>query len=221
MSAYAALNGTLRIISGTISIPYYGIWVAEVVLALTAEIPAMVTLGVGNLSLKGAVYRSASYAGARSALIVGGAGGWNDDVGPASYQNDSGILLSLILGDVAKAVGETVQVATDTSVGTAFVRRRGPAVNVMRQLAGDTWWMREDGTTIVGPHPTTTITSPFTLESFSGAKGSYSIASESPGDWMPGAIFQAPTMGDPRTVSYVQHTLENDGTVRTEVLATS
>lgn len=219
MSAYASL-GAARIISGHVTILRYGIWTADVLLDLTTEIAAQTTLTIGDLVLTAHVYRMATFAGSRSALALGGFGGWLRELPPRAYRSASGVLLSIVLGDAAREVGESIVVANDVSLGTQFTRERMQAGKLLRQLAGPDWWVANDGVTHVGPRPSGAISSPFTAISYSASKGRVEIATENLADWMPGRSFTAPTMPTARTIQSVIHTLTNEGTTRTEVLVT-
>jgi hypothetical protein len=215
---WASLGGE-RIISGNVQIPSYGIWTADLVLDNTVAIPTQTTLVVADLTLVANVYRMASFSGSRSALVVGGYGGWRKELVPKSYQQPGGISLSLVLGDAASEVGEKITVATDVRLREKFVREGEQAGRLLRQLAGSIWWMASDGMTHVGPRPTGAITQPFQAIDYSGSKGRIHVSAETLSEWLPGRSFTSPTITTARVISSVYHTLENDGKARTEVLA--
>ena len=75
MSAHLELDG-MRVVSGTLTMPLYGTWSADLALATAAPIAEHATVKLGNLLLSGTVIRQMSSAGSRTARIVGGAGGW-------------------------------------------------------------------------------------------------------------------------------------------------
>lgn len=207
-----------RVITADVFVPYSGIWVADVTLALSSPLAHDVVLQLEGLSLIGHVARAASFAGARSARIQGGRGGWGKSVPARSYRSSSGVSLSHVLQDAAIEVGEAVELAVDRTIGTAFVREAGPASNVLRQLVGDGWWMAPDGVTHVGPRATGPITSPFTVISWSGGKGRFDIATETLEDWVPGRTFVSPTVTTPQTIRSVCHRVDNEGVGRVEVM---
>ncbi len=218
MSAYASVNGD-RIARGSVTLPLYGAWCADVVLANTGALDGLVTVQLGDLTLHGTAIRQANFAGALGVRIVGGAGGWRQRVAQKSYQSTSGIRRSLILGDVAREVGETVKVSNDISVGSAYVREAAPAERVLRQLVGRNWWIDDDGSTLVGAtRDASPIKSEFTVIDRQGGKGRLPIATETLDDWTPGRTFSAPTVPDALTISSVTHTITNDGTLRLDVL---
>lgn len=216
---FAALNGR-RVISGSITFPYYGTWVADVVLSVSDTIPTLSTLTLEDLTLSCAVYRQFSFAGSRSARLVGGFGGWKKPVPAQAYQNSSGLKASLLLGDAAAIVGEKVNVVTDQTVGTLFVREAAPAARLLRQIGGSLWWIDANGVTQVGPRSGSAIVSSFTAVQWSGAKGRFEIATEKLSDWMPAQTFTSPTVTTPQTVGSTTMTIDNDGQLRLTVLTT-
>jgi hypothetical protein len=227
MTLSIALNGT-QIASGSIGVPEYGVWSADVSLTVATQIPSspggcMVT--VGNLTLVGTAFRAASFAGAKSARIVGGFGGWRNPIAPRAYRNGGGVLLSMVLGDVAAEVGEQIQVASDGPLGTLFTREGSTAANpvpasrVLRQLGGPLWWVDPAGMTHVGPRPSAAVSSAFQAISYSGARGSFEIATEDPASWLPGATFSSDTITTTQTVSLLMIEASNDGVVRIRVLS--
>ncbi len=214
--SYASLNGE-RVISGQIILPYYGIWTADVVLAVSIKPADPMILTIGNLTLTGSHYRSLAFGGSRGFRIIGGAGGWRKQVKARYYKSPVGVLRSTILNDAASEVGEHVSLAEDASVGDAFVRQSGHASLLLEQVAQPLWWMRPDGVTYVGPRTARTIASAFQTTATRGASGSVEVATEDVAAWMPGAKFTPPSVGQELTISTVVHSMQ-DGVVRTEVL---
>jgi hypothetical protein len=215
---YAAYAG-VRVVSGTLSIPYWGAPSADVVLATADDVPASGVLKVGNLSLACSLVRpSAAFAGQRSLRLVGGAGGWRQSVPPRAYASPGGVPLSMVLGDVAVEVGERVVVASDGMVGAYYMREAGPASRVLRQLAGMQWWVDMGGVTRVGPRTTSTIATRFDAEKYAAGVGLFSVATEDLASWQPGASFSS-TLIAPTTVSSVSIRMAADGKHRLDVLA--
>lgn len=201
-----------------IAIPYYGTWAADVALASQDTISSACTLVIGDMTLRGTAYRMASFSGSRTVRIVGGYGGWRKDVPSQSYQNPSGVFLSMVLGDAAKIVGEQLSLSSDVNLGQFYVREAAPAQRLLRQLAGPLWYVDTAGVTKVGARTTGTITSPFQVISWSGSQGKFTIATENYSDWMPGKTFTSTTVTSQQTVSMATFTLENDGKLRLDVL---
>lgn len=220
-TAYATF-GSLRIVSGSINLPMYGAWVADLVFALTDNVPSTPTpLVLGNLTLTGTVIRTANFAGARSARIVAGAAGWRNNVTARAYQNPGGISLSTVLGDAAAEVGEQVNVvaASNGSIGTDFIRRAAPASRLLRYLAGPVWYIDNAGVTQVAPaRSSTAITSDFQVTEWSGGKGLFQIAAEDVASWQPGNTFTSPVTVATQTISTTRLDIDNDGTFRLHVL---
>lgn len=217
--SFAELNGN-RIISGTVTIPYYGLWTADVALAAAGPLPLLCTLTIGNLTLQGAVYRSASFTQSRSARLVGGFGGWRKNVPAQAYYNPRGINMSLPLRDAAALVGERVQVANDPIVGTSFVREAAPAERLLRLMAGPEWYVDVNGVTQVGTlRATGRITTPFSPIDWSGGKGRFEIATETYADWLPGRSFTSSNISVAQFVGMTTFQMGNDGVVRLFVLS--
>src|SRR5258708_6814050 len=120
--------------------PFYGTWSADVLLATSETIPTKVTLQVGSLSLSGTVVRTASFAGSRSARIVGGGGGWRKTIPSKGYSHPGGLQLSTVLNDAARESGETISISSDVTLGTSWTRSRAKAEQQLHLLTGGRWW---------------------------------------------------------------------------------
>lgn len=210
---YWASIGDRRIASGAIAIPLYGAWTADVVMATDVLLPTQVTLIAGNLSLVGTVYRQAAFAGRTEARLVGGGGGWGQEVSARGYNSSGGVLKSTILSDAATDVGESAAIDDDGVAGNQYVRYADKASSVLSAIAGTTWWIDEQGVTRVSERPTATISSPFTLVNFDARTSVASIATEDPASWVPGASFTASTLPT-QTIASVRHVFADDGTAR-------
>lgn len=216
MADWGTVSGS-TIVSGSIGIPLLGAWVADVVLRQSVTLPTRISLTIGNLTMAGAVYRQSAFAGLLEARLVGGAGGWSQNVEARAYYNPGGVLLSTVLGDAGIEVGETVIVQADSVIGNLFVRFAQKAKRVLR-FGGPSWYVDTSGNTQVGPRPSPQITSAFTTEAFHGGSGHLSIATEDPGSWMPGAVFSSPTVPVAQTIGSVRHSLDGNGKARMEIM---
>ena len=211
--------GGQRIQSGAITLPYYGMVAADILLASTATVPPQTTLVVGNLTLQVAVIRQAGFAGARSFRVVGGYGGWRKIVPPRFYSSPASLPLTTVLSDVAVEVGEKVSVPATRLLGTQFARSAGKASRVLEQLCPD-WWVAPDGVTHVGARPSGSIGTPATVISYSGGKGQFQVATEDMSSWLPGRVFTSATVTTPTTIGTTSIQMGNDGKVRMEILST-
>ncbi len=237
MADWSSLNGQ-RVVSANISIPYYGAWVADVVLSVSTAIPTgLVTLVFADVTLIGTVYRQFSFTGARSARIVGGYAGWQKTVGPRAYQSAGGVNVSTVLGDLAIDCGEQFgAVSTNAirgqTIAAAFVRESAPALRTLKQIGGPIWWIDSTGATQIVdraglPYSGSTtdsahlgaIASQFNALEYSGGKGKFSIAAEQLSDWMPGRTFTSSTVTVSQTISHVTHVFDGEGKARTSVLS--
>jgi hypothetical protein len=84
-------------------------------------------------------------------------------------------------------------------------------------VAGTQWWIDTAGVTHVGPRLGGSVTSDFTVESFHGAPGTLSIATEDPAAWTPGTTFSSPTVAQ-QTIASVRHVFTEGGKSRLEVM---
>lgn len=216
---YANANG-IRVLGGSVLIPYYGAPEAEIRLATADTLTNPVTLTLGNLTLRCAVYRQKAFAGTTTARLVGGAGGWGQTVPAQAYANPAGVKFSLVLRDVAALVGESVTIDTDRTVGLFYVREAAPAQRVLRQLAGELWWIDPRGVTRVGARPATSIESDAVVAMYRGGDGWLEVGTSDPVSWLPGTTYSGPTVPAPITVASTRFGFDNDGKLRLEVLTT-
>lgn len=223
MSLYASLNDQ-QIVSGSITIPYYGAWAGDVTISQSsASIPSTgggCTLVFGNLTLVGTAFRTATFAGSKSIRLVGGYAGWRTSVMSKAYANNAGVRLSMVLKDVASEIGESLSLAADTTIGPFYIREAAPAQRVLRQLAGPIWWIDPTGVTQVGPRSTLNITTPFQVINWSGAYGSFDVATEDNVSWLPGNTFSSSTVPETQTISMTTLEVTNEGKLRMKILST-
>lgn len=214
--SYASANGS-RIVSGSVMVPNYGAWVADLKFADASPLTGPIALTIGDLTLKGAIVRTDTFAGLREARLVGGAGGWRQQIPVQAYQNPSGVPLATVLGDAAMAVGETLSLGANPNVGTAWTREAAPAERQLRQLTS-LWWIDPAGVTQVRDRPASPITSAFTVIHYDPAKGQFEIATETLADWMPGRTFSSPLVPAVQTISMTRYEFEDDGVMRLHIL---
>lgn len=219
MADFAALSG-VRIFAGSLTIPLYGLWSADLSISGDEGVPDDGPLTIGNLSMQCHVYRQALFAGSRRCRVVGGYGGWRNTVTARQYVLNSGVKLSLVLNDAASEVGEQVNVPNDQTIGPGFVRENGPASRVLRQLAGANWYCDNDGVTQIAAWPSTRIPPPFDVINQDGGQGMIEIATEDYAAWMPGRTFVATNLDGVFTSGGVTYNFAEDGTFRLHVLTT-
>lgn len=216
MSYFCQLNGT-PCQRAYINFPFAGFWHADVKLVNTVDVTGPQTLIFGGLTLTCAVYRAINFAGARGIRLIGGNGAWRNQIPPLYYQNPGGVLASLVLSDAATACGELAPaVAPDFVVGTSYTRSAVRASTTLNDVLGNTWWLSNGGQVQNATRPSPAIVSEFIPTQVRGAAGLYTIATEVPEDWVPGATFVGPTVSG--TISRVMFQVEGIA-VRTEVLA--
>lgn len=140
-----------------VSVPWSGVWTAEVELHDEREFSGQVDLVLGETTMRGTVdpARSGTFAGRTRVFLVAGAGSWGKAVASRAYHNDAGVKLSAVVVDAAKEAGETAVVSSsaDRSLGVDWVREAGPASRVLEAL-GVPWHVGVDGVTRIGERST-------------------------------------------------------------------
>ncbi len=209
--SFAELDG-VRVTELCLTLPLYGRWTADLVLDTTAaQTSGRVLLSLGELELNGIVARAGDLLGVGQLRLMGGkgsGGGWGKRLPAKPYQSPGGLRLQGVLVDAARGCGEEVELQEDRTIGFHYIRREGPASQVLK-LASPGWWVRPDGVTEVGTPPSPTITSDFDVfpESDLG-RGRILIATDKPEDWAPGCKFATASLSSRvYTVSAVVHRL--------------
>lgn len=220
------LLNNARVTSVTVKTPFYGAWSADVTMAAADEIvdtqkrpTTAVTLVIGDLTLRGTIVRQAVYGGARSIWIVAGAGGWRNVIAAKGYAQSSGIKLSTVLNDAARAAGESIVIGTDRTIGTSYAREKAAAERVLALETAGAWWIDTSGVTQLAARTSTLVVAPFTVVKHLGGAGQFEIATDTPSQWQPGRTFTAPQTPGTHTISSVTLDASNDGKVRLFVLA--
>lgn len=221
MTQYAELNG-IRVVSGSITVPYYGAWAADLLLATPDPVPIApmgCRIALGPLALVGTVYRTAPFAASRNVRLVGGAGGWRKTLPKRAYFASGGVSLGLVLGDAAKDAGETLDISNDGPIGDHMTRPSGPGARLLRDLVS-LWWIdpATGVTRVAGSRPTAAITTDFQVISWDAGRGEFSIATEALQDWLPGNTFTSPNVATVQTIASSTFRIEASGTLRVDVL---
>jgi hypothetical protein len=221
---FASLGG-VPVIRARLVVPYSGIWHADVTLdrVLPAPLVGPQILSIGGSTWNCSVVRTIDFAGIREARLVGGLGGWRRPIPaaviPTPLTSPAGVPLSAVLAVAASLAGElpvsTVGFLGSPVLGPAYAFQAGPMSLVLQDVLGDAWWMDPTGKIQTAPRLPTPILSPWTAMAVDGAGGRYEIATESPGDWQPGATFVGPVASG--TVSRVAYALTGDS-LRVEVM---
>lgn len=214
---FATLSG-VRVSSGQLTIPKYGMWTGDLSLPGDDPVPDDGPFIIGNLSLQCHIYRQATFAGSIRCRVVAGAGGWREVIPSRQYVLESGVQMSLVLNDAAREVGETVNIPTDRTIGSGWVRKEGKASDTLRLLAGSDWYIDDEGVTQLAAWPTAAISSQFDVIDQDGATGMVTIATEDYASWMPGCTFEAPTLGGTFTNGGIMYTFDDEGIARMRVL---
>lgn len=211
----ATLNGH-RVTSGRINIPKWGFWHAEVSLDGEHTLTGRVTLKIADATFEGAVLSGGPTKGRSTYRIVAGAGGWRQRIAAKSYANDANDKVSTILGDAARAVGETLaDIASTVRVGANFQRPEGPASTVLQMVAPQGWYVDEAGVTKLGARAAGALVGNVTrITPVDLGRGKVVLAAESIATILPGLVVDGLTAVD------VQHDISAEGGLRSTVFGT-
>jgi hypothetical protein len=219
---FASLSG-IPVVRARLDVPYSGIWHADVTLDRAIVVPqGPQVLFLANSTWSCAVVRAAAFAGEVRVRLVGGTGGWRTIMPaaalPPPFTSPIGVPVALVLSTASSLAAELpVNLAAyigppllgGPPLGGSYVYQAGPMSQVLQDVLVDDWWMDPTGTIQTAPlRPPTPILSPWTATAYDGAAGILEIATDAPGDWMPGAAFaNAIVQG---SVSRVSHVLSAD-----------
>lgn len=206
----ASLNDHL-VTSARVSIPAWGAWYAEVSIDGEKLLSGSVTLKLADLTLKGTVLSGGPSKGRSHYRIVAGAGGWGKTIEKKSYANDAQVKVATVIGDAAKAAGETLGTVPNDRVGPAFVRPSGPAVWVLEQVSSRQWYVDEAGVTQIGQRVAGKLPASVTHGPVDLARGTVTLASESIATILPGLVVDGLTAVD------VLHEVSAEGGLRSTV----
>lgn len=143
------------VVAGTITLPRFGRWVADLELASAPPAPgSLVTLSAPGLALTGHVARVGAFTGTSRVRAVAGAGGLPRPLRAAAFRS---MPVSLLLADVLDQVGERASstIAEDVAGRTllAWVRpamSAGAALSTLAEILGVLWRILADGTVWLG-----------------------------------------------------------------------
>jgi len=214
--AFATLN-TIPIVTGRLTVPWSGVWHADLLLATPTETPGPQALLLGTSTWLCAVVRSITYAGQRRVRLVGGANGWRTRVPAKQYGQGTIQTLAVVL-DAAMAAKELPPVLGPDAplvVGSAYARADGAASRVLWDIFGSNWYLDPSGVVQATARRSVPVVRSFEVMGVDGSSGIYEIATEFPGEWMPGSTFSHPVASG--TVSRVQHVIRQS-MLRAEVM---
>lgn len=214
---FADLGGT-RCVEARVVVPRQGAPHADITIEKEIAIASSgLSLRLSGLVLTCAPWRTpVAFQGKMRVRLIGGHGGWRKVIASASYRSPAGVKLSLVLGEAAKACGESIIVGTDRTLGDHYIRPEDAAQRILNRAAPE-WHIGLDGVTRTDARASSPILSTFSLLGFDGVAGRALIATEVPADWIPGRTFRSPLIGGELVVDSVIHTMSK-GALRTEVL---
>lgn len=183
----ATLNGT-TVVRGSLMLPGHGVPWASVELDQEVELSGAVTLALGDLSQAATVVSGGPFRGGSQYWIAGGAGGWGREIPEKDYVNDAGVQRQTVLRDAAREVGETIGAIPIASIGTKWVRERGPASATLDRLFPEVWHVDAAGVTQLSRRARTEPTLDVTISSHDKARGIIKLAADSISKIVPGAV---------------------------------
>ena len=188
-----------RVSDGRLFMPARGLWSANVHLDTPKALAAgsSVVLTLGDLSLTGFVVEGGPYAQTARYLVAAGAGGWRKQVPARAYRVDAGAKLSVVLRDLAQAVGETWLSGygpgfVERSLDYCLARARETAAAVLHRLIGRAWYIADDGKTVMGDRTTSSRATAEVLNADLSV-GAVRLATDTPSKVRPGQTVQVGT----------------------------
>jgi hypothetical protein len=178
-----------------LDIPQRGTWLARARLT-DADGPSegdLVTLSIGPLTLVGTVLASGQHGGVATARVVGGYGGWRHAPTGLSFQNDGNLSKRDVAQALAASVGEQVESDGGTiGINWSFDPLASAGANL--DTIGS-WYVREDGVTVLGERPELGEFSTVVNE-FEGLAGRVSCQIEEyqADKFLPGALISAASL---------------------------
>lgn len=211
----STLNGQ-RATSARVQIPAWGCWYADVTLDGDHTLSGAATLKIADLTLTGTILTGGPVKGRSTYKIVAGAGGWGESIAAEKYADDAGVKLSKVVGDAARAAGETVgTLSSTTRIGPHWTRPADAAAWTLNRLAPKGWYVDEAGVTQIGARAASTLPSNVTrVQQVDLARGVAVLASESIAGILPGVVVDGLTAVD------VQHEIDAKGLLRSTVWGT-
>jgi hypothetical protein len=150
-----ATLGGVPVSAARVQVGAWGTYWIDADLTEPAELSGQTTFECGGVTMACHVISGGAADGHAAYHVVGGKGGWGKILPPKPYLNDGGVSASLVLGDAASEVGESIEGAPTTRLGPHFARARGTASSVLNLIAPQAWRVDFDGVTRFGVRPTT------------------------------------------------------------------
>ncbi len=191
--------------AATLSVPGVGLWYAAVDVADAAALSGSITLRVLDTVWQGFIIAGGPVDGRARYRIIAGAGGWGRELPPRAYQNDAGLPISRLLGDVASEAGEALLSPPTTPQGVHFSRPRGPAAFCLNLLTPRAWYAQADGVIAFGTRPALPASGLPVVARNEAARMVELAATDSVAGLLPGAATEFGTAAD------VEYELGSDG----------
>lgn len=169
-----------------VHIPAWGVGWVDVGLIDDAELSGAVDFVLNDITIRCAV-KSGGTDDTRSAYRVAfGAGAWHDDVPSKGYSDDAGAKVSVILRDLADAVGEQIGTLPSTRLGPHYARAEGSASRTINGLLPKSWYVDFTGITQTALREPTTYTGDGVITEIDPAMGIVDVVTDVLSDLVPG-----------------------------------
>lgn len=202
-TATGTLNGT-PVLRMTLIIAAWGLWTADIETASMDPItvPSSVTVQLADVTFTGTVVDGGVYQTRSWYRVVAGAAGLRKTSTPHSYRGAAGVMLSEVVGDVARDANEQLGTFADRSIGAAFSRPVGATyARTLDLVSPRAWYVDEKGVLQIGTRPVQMWTTQHREIVSRPDRGWVLVSSESIAGLVPGAQLENITAGT------VRHTL--------------
>lgn len=201
----ATLAG-IPIVRGSVRIPKWGAWSANVQIAGEHAIGGAVTLEMGHERFSGTVVRGGPVgsSGRSEFLVVAGAGMWGRTIPALGYRSAFGVKRSTVAADAANAAGERLASESDARIGPSFASKEGPASDVLDALSPD-WYVDPAGVTHLAARGVSTYAGTASVIEEHPSRGVVVLSALDIRGMVPGAQVQIPR--GLVTISSVRHDL--------------
>jgi hypothetical protein len=191
-AAAVTLNGHACAPGTRLQAGYTGVWWADIDLTepVALEAGTAAALHFAGTDCTGTVVSGGVADGRAAYRVVGGAGGWNQEIPRQSYQADNGIKISKVIADAAGLVGETVADAPTGVTGKHFTRATGPASHTLHLVAPNSWRVDFDGVTRFGARASSAYAGGGTVTRRVPGSGLLELAVDSTAGLVPGVTVE-------------------------------
>jgi len=182
------------------------------------ELSGTVMIEMGSRKRLGTITRfDGTHMLRRSAVIVGGYGGWSKTVEARQYHLEGGVPAQRVAEDLCLFNGERLGTFVPSSafLGKDFVRNSTLASTILQTISGSApWWVQDDGKTNVGDRPSPPVLTDYTVLGYDGANQTIELQLINHADVWIGQTIKG-NLATPKTIQSYKLVVDQDG-VRAE-----